>query len=172
MGDQPCLHPDDGAPDATLAATTGYVTRHNPFVYFHSLLDLGDCQADDLDLSHLTDDLKSAKTTPNLAFVAPALGTDPNAFLQAWVPQILASAAYRKDGALLIAFLSGPAGTAPTGALLLSRWAKPGSLYAKPYDPASLLRVIDDLFALDPLGSAKHAKSFARLTLPNAFPPL
>lgn len=172
MGDQPCVHPEDGAQDATLQATSGYVTRHNPFVYFHSLLDLGDCQANDVDLTRLGDDLKTARTTPNLAYIAPAVGDDLDAFLKTWVPQIVDSAAYKKDGALIVAFLSGDTGTGATGALLLSRWARPGSLYAKDYDPASLLGAVEDMFALDRLGAAKRAPAFARLLLPSAFPPL
>jgi hypothetical protein len=166
MGDQSCVHPDNGTADATTGATTGYVTRQNPFVYFHSLLDLGDCLANDVDLTKLTDDLKAAKTTPNLAYIAPALGDDPNAFLQTWVPQILDSAAYKKDGVLFITFLTGPS---PTGMLVLSPFARKATLYAKPYDTYSLLRSIEALFALDPLGQAKKAPSFARTVLTSAF---
>jgi len=166
MGDTPCVHPDNGTADTTLTQTTGYVTRHNPFVYFHSLVDLSDCQANDLDLSKLPDDLKTTKTTPNLAFVAPALGDDPDAFLKTWVPQILDSPAYKKDGVLVIAFLSGPS---PSGAVVLSPYARKASLYAKPYDPYSLLRSIEALFALDPLGQAKTAPSFAKTVLTSAF---
>ncbi len=31
----------------------GYATRHNPFVYYHSLLDLGDCDQNDGPLDKL-----------------------------------------------------------------------------------------------------------------------
>jgi hypothetical protein len=168
MGDQTCRHPDNGTPDDTAASAPadGYVTRHNPFVYFHSLLDLGDCLANDVDLSKLTEDLKTAKTTPNLSFIAPAAGDDADAFLKTWVPQIQGAPAYKKDGVLVIAFLSGPS---PTGALVLSRYARKASLYAKPYDPYALLRSIEALFALEPLGQAKKAPSFARTVLTSAF---
>ena len=166
MGDQPCVHPDNGTADATLAQTTGYVTRHNPFVYFHSLLDLGDCQANDVDLTQLAADLKTQKTTPNLSFIAPALGDDPDAFLKTYVPQILDSAAYKRDGALVVAFLSGPS---PTGLLVLSPFARKASLYAKPYDAYALLRSIEALFALDPLDQAEKSPSFAKTVLTSAF---
>ena len=166
MGDQTCTHPDNGTADPTAALTTGFVTRQNPFVYFHSLLDLGDCLANDGDLAKLGDDLKTAKTTPNFAFIAPEVGDDPDAFLQAWVPQVLDSAAYKKDGALFITFLSGPS---PTGLLVLSPFARKASLYAKPYDPYALLRSIEALFALDPLDQAEKAPSFAKTVLTPAF---
>ena len=198
-GAQSCRHPDDGAADDTLHGRPGdqYATRHNPFVYFHSLLDLGDCQADDVTLDKLTTDLRSIRTTPSLSFIAPNLcdaGTEQpcvdgragglpavDAFLQAWVPQILRSPAYRRDGLLMITFLSSattgaaaatqPAGASPprTGVLLLSRYAKRAATIDTPYDPYGLLRSIEDVFALKPLAKAAGAASFARAALPAAF---
>jgi hypothetical protein len=198
-GAQSCRHPDDGAADDTLQGRPGdqYATRHNPFVYFHSLLDLGDCQADDVTLDELTTDLQSVRTTPSLSFIAPNLcdaGTEQpcvdgragglpavDAFLRAWVPQILESPAYRQDGLLMITFLSSattgtaaatqPAGAAPprTGVLLLSRYAKRGATIDTPYDPYALLHSIEDVFALEPLAKSAGAASFARLALPAAF---
>ena len=37
------------------------------------------------------------------------------------------------------------------------------------YDPYALLRSIEDLFGLDPLGLAAQAKAFAHAALPGAF---
>jgi hypothetical protein len=39
----PCRHPMIGAPDDTQKARIGdqYATRHDPFVYFHSMIDCG-----------------------------------------------------------------------------------------------------------------------------------
>ena len=53
-----CIHPNSNAVDnvALPFADPGYEDRHNPFVYFHSLLDLGDCSSDDLDLTKLPAD--------------------------------------------------------------------------------------------------------------------
>jgi hypothetical protein len=194
-GAQPCRHPRPGDPDATLRARSGdqYATRHNPFVYFHSLLDLGDCMANDVALDQLPADLRSVSTTPDYAFIAPNLcdsGTESpcvdgrpgglataDAFLHEWVPRILGSPAYKRDGLLLIAFLSSAptadpaaASPAPTGTLLLSRFARPAATIAAPYDPYSLLRSLEDLFGLAPLARAKDAASFAKAALPGAFP--
>jgi hypothetical protein len=188
-----CRHPASDGPDDTLQPRPGdqYATRHNPFVYFHSLLDLGDCIADDLPLDRLPSLLDGpAAKAPSYAFVAPNLCDDgtaapcadgsaggpaaADAFLSTWVPRILRSAAYRRDGALLVVFLSSSAaagGAAPpaTGALVLSRFARAGAAVAGSYDPYSLLRSAEDLFALPPLAQARHARSFARAALPGAF---
>jgi hypothetical protein len=192
---QTCRHPDDGSADDTLhgRAADEYATRHNPFVYFHSLLDLGDCITNDVTLDKLDTDLGSARTTPTFSFIAPDLcdgGTETpcadgrpggvpaaDAFLQQWVPKIEASAAYRHDGVIMIAFVSAvpaaagqPAPAAPprTGVLLLSRFAKAGATVDTPYGPYDLLRSIEGLLALDPLGKAKGAASFVKSALPDA----
>ena len=125
---QSCRHPSTDQPDETLLARPGdaYAARHNPFVYFHSLLDLGDCASDDLPLTQLASDLASPAKTPNYAFIAPNLchdGTEApcldgspgglraaDAFLAEWVPKILASPAYRTDGLLVITFGDGAPG--------------------------------------------------------------
>ncbi len=120
-----CSHPAAGTTDATLTGTpptvaSAYATRHNPFVYFHSLLDLGDCASNDAGLDALANDLKTTAATPNLAWIVPDLCHDgasdacavgqpggaaaADAFLAQWVPQILASPAYQADGLLIVTF--------------------------------------------------------------------
>jgi hypothetical protein len=118
-----CAHPAIGAPDMTQQASPDdqYATRHNPFVYFHSIIDRpADCTARDVPLTQLQGDLASAKTTPSLSFITPDLCHDghdatcadggpgglpaADEFLKTWVPRITASPAYRKDGLLVIAF--------------------------------------------------------------------
>lgn len=193
-----CRHPDVGAADDTMRGRPGdqYATRLNPFVYFHSLLDLGDCQASDVPLDALAADLRSVKTTPQLAYVAPGLCDagleDPCAdgspgglaatdrFLATWVPRIRSSPAFKRDGLLVVAFLAQTPGSDPdappdaaparTGLLLLSRYAKRGTTIDAPFDPYGLLRSVEDLFALEPLAKAADAASFAKTALPGAFP--
>src|SRR5262249_30622149 len=72
---QSCRPPTSDQPDETQRARPGdaYAARHNPFVYFHSLLDLGDCTSDDLPLTQLGADLASPAKTPNYAFIVPNL---------------------------------------------------------------------------------------------------
>jgi hypothetical protein len=72
MGKETCVHPNSDATDDVALPDTqpGYDTRHNPFIYFHSLLDLGDCANDDVDLAHLPSALRSAKATPEFDYIA------------------------------------------------------------------------------------------------------
>jgi phosphatidylinositol-3-phosphatase len=147
MGNDParetatCGHPVVNTKDQTQAAEapreglpTGdqYAVRHNPFMYFHSIIDdQPDCARRVVNLSALTDDLRSVHTTPNFAFITPNLCNDghdgdgtgtagkrcvdgkpggltsSDAFLRTWVPRILNSPAYQQGGLLIITFDEG-----------------------------------------------------------------
>jgi hypothetical protein len=195
MGASACVHADSNATDdATLTgAGSDYATRHNPFIYFHSLLDLGGCQSNDVGIQHLARDLRAAKRTPTYAYIAPGLCDEPSAtacagnkpgglagedaFLKRWVPQILASQAYKQDGVLMIVFAdarpaadaaAGRHGPVRTGALILSPLAHRGRRISGTYNPYSVLRTIEDLFGYTPLVHAKSARSFASTALPGA----
>jgi hypothetical protein len=49
-----------------------YVAKHNPFPWFHSLLDNGDCKEHVVPLAKsLVQDLQSEKTTPAFSFITP-----------------------------------------------------------------------------------------------------
>jgi hypothetical protein len=179
-----CVHPEPEAADAPTA--NGYSSLLNPFVFFHSLLDLGDCDENDVPIEGLAKDLKKPETTANFSYVSPSLcnagfrekcpegapsgPAAADAFLAKVVPEILASPAYRKDGLLIVGFgAADPDPAAPpsdpkkVGALLLSPLLTPGATDAAPYTPYSLLRSIDELFNLEPLANAKGTKvrSFA-----------
>ncbi|HEX5313541.1 MAG TPA: alkaline phosphatase family protein, partial [Gammaproteobacteria bacterium] len=246
MGNDParesatCGHPRVGGPDDTSSAEApsaavplgdAYATRHNPFMYFHSIIDSPRCKTHVVNLNKLPADLKEVRTTPNFSLITPNLCNDAHdgggtgargrgcangdpggltsadAFLQRWVPKILASPAYRQDGLLIITFdesasavsqhvdektrkrivdvtFSGKTccrqqrgpnlenarpgsvvlsesekalvrwvfdgyGGDRIGALLLSPFAKPGSKSNTPYNHYSMLRSLEDIFALD-----------------------
>jgi phospholipase C len=118
----PCLHPDLNTQDHTQTATaqSQYAARHNPFVYFHSIIDRPACAANDVNLSALQGDLASASTTPSYSFITPDLCSDGhdatcadggpgglqavNTFLQTWVPRITGSPAYADGGLLIVTF--------------------------------------------------------------------
>ncbi|HEX4719165.1 MAG TPA: alkaline phosphatase family protein [Thermoleophilaceae bacterium] len=124
IGDQKtCRHPDPNQRDPTQSATADnqYAARHNPFVYFHSLIDGPSCRNYDVDLAQLTTDMSQAATTPSFSFITPDLCSDGhddpcknpnqkggyggiNDFLSAWVPKILASPGYKDDGLLVVSF--------------------------------------------------------------------
>jgi hypothetical protein len=98
-----------------------YASRHDPFVYFHSIVDDSQlCNSRVVRLSQLDTDLRSAGTTPNLSYVVPNLCHDghdapcangepgglisADQFLRHWVPLITASPAFQQDGLLIVTF--------------------------------------------------------------------
>jgi hypothetical protein len=117
-----CGHPVIGKLDATLRATPTdqYAAKHNPFVYFHAVIDSATCQRNVVPLTRLEPALASADRTPNYSFITPNLCHDghdrpckngepgslesADQFLRHWVPLILESPAYRADGMLIITF--------------------------------------------------------------------
>lgn len=94
MGGTDCAHAPIGGDDLSnsASATDQYATRHNPFVYFHSVIDnvarcnahvvpmgkllLGQNAAPDVFTGHLFQDLQSPATTPKFMFVTPNLCND------------------------------------------------------------------------------------------------
>jgi hypothetical protein len=117
-----CRHPALNTHDDTQQAEVGdqYAARHDPFVYFHSIIDSPACAQRVVDLSALPTDLSSASTTPSLTYITPNLChdghdapcvdgqpgglTSADAWLQQWIPRITSSPAFRKDGVLVITF--------------------------------------------------------------------
>jgi hypothetical protein len=124
-----CGNPGDpsggGSQDQTQRATAKdqYAARHNPFVYFHSLLDTGLCKSNVVPLTKLTTDLQKVSTTRRFSFITPNLcddGHDTNCagkdakgskagglvsidhFLSVWVPRIKQSPAFKHDGLLIV----------------------------------------------------------------------
>jgi hypothetical protein len=125
MGNTPeaaktCRHPANGDMDDTQSARAHdqYATRHNPFVYFHAVIDSPTCDRNVVALDQLTVDVASAATTPNFAFITPDLCNDghdatcadgglgglpaSDAFLRKWVPVILGSPGFAAHGLLVI----------------------------------------------------------------------
>ncbi|HEV7526570.1 MAG TPA: alkaline phosphatase family protein [Acidimicrobiia bacterium] len=196
-----CRHPQINAVDDTQQAHVGdeYAARHDPIVYFHSIIDTPACAKSVVALDQLSLDLQTVATTPNLSYITPNLCNDghdapcvdgrpgglvsADAWLQTWIPKILASDAYRQDGMLVVAFDEakatgsnadassccgeGPGPNSPlpgitgsgggrVGALVLSRWTRPGVVNATAYNHYALLRSIEDLFGLGHLGYAQN----------------
>jgi len=205
MGNDParesstCGHPALNSRDGTQTAEVGdqYATRHDPFVYFHSIIDSPTCQQDVVPFTRFQSDVASVRTTPNVSFITPNLCDDghdnpcvdgqvgglasADQWLKTWVPKILASPAYKQDGMVVITFDEAESGglgldataccheakapnvaeagdTGPgggrVGALVLSRFVKPGSTTATPYNHYSLLCSLENTFGLAHLGYA------------------
>ncbi|MEP9364522.1 alkaline phosphatase family protein [Nocardioides sp. CN2-186] len=196
---RPCQHPDLGAPDPTQHATAkdNYAARHNPFIYFRSIIDhRGYCKRHVVPLGQLRHDLKHVGTTPHLSYITPDLCNDGhdapcangaagglkavNTWMKEWVPRILRSPAFKKDGVLVITAdesdgpqedataCCGPAmsansplpgivgpGGGKIGALLISRFITPGSWSTSPYNHYSLLGSMEEIFGVRKLGYAR-----------------
>jgi phosphatidylinositol-3-phosphatase len=100
-----------------------YAARHNPFVYFHALIDTGLCRANVGPLTALPKALKTMHGTPNFSFITPDLCDDGHDspcqgkdtagsskgglvsvdhFLSHWIPMIEKSPAYKKNGVIIV----------------------------------------------------------------------
>jgi phosphatidylinositol-3-phosphatase len=118
-----CGHPRIGGPDHTTERVPAdqYATKHNPFYYFHSIVDDRErCASHVVNLRQLAPDLASAATTPAFSFITPNLCNDGHdapcvdhqpgglvqvdRFLRRWVPLITSSPAFRDGGVLIITF--------------------------------------------------------------------
>jgi phospholipase C len=195
-----CAHSAVNSEETLLRASVKdqYAVKHNPFMYFHSIIDdQSRCDSHVVNLERLTDDLQDASATPNYAFITPNLCNDghdapcvdrapgglvsADAFLQKWVPLITRSAAFKKDGLLIITFdeadvnladssiaccgelglsgaryppgLHGPGG-GRIGAVLISPFIRAGTTSNVPYNHYSLLRSVANIFGVAPLGFA------------------
>ena len=100
LGGTDCAHPAVGGTDHAVVAEAAdqYATRHNPFMYFHSIIDnTAECDANVVPLGtaavgtpstfngtqlpdtftgHLANDLSSEATTPKFGFITPNLCDD------------------------------------------------------------------------------------------------
>jgi hypothetical protein len=141
-----CAHPAVGGTDPSTgeSGVDQYATKHDPFVYYHSIIDNQSyCDSHVVNLTALPGDLASAATTPNYSFITPGLCNDGhdtncqggpgglaqvNTFLQNTVPTILNSPAYQQDGLLLITFdeASSTDATACCGEIAGPAAAQPG----------------------------------------------
>lgn len=208
------------APSADVPLGDSYATRHNPFMYFHSIIDSPSCAKNVVNLNRLSVDLREIETTANFNFITPSTCDDghdspcangapgglmsADSFLKTWVPIITSSPAFQKDGLLIINFdessyaslttgihgvtltysgdtccsqQKGPnlpeyplelsSGLATlnvnnyggdrTGAVLISKYIKPGTVTTVPYNHYSMLRSLEDIFGLSYLGYAAQA---------------
>ena len=190
-----CPKPVDGA---------AFPAPRVPFLAFRTITEDAACAERITGLGRLQGDLATAKTTPAFSYVVPgpcedgsaapcAPGTAAglpaaDAFLRRTIPAILASAAYKDGGAIVIFGDQAPQG-APgadtsaccehrpwqgkdiatggggrTGALLLSPYAKGGTVVDAPLDHYDLLKTVALGLELNPPGYAarKEVTGFPR----------
>ncbi|MGO9504498.1 MAG: alkaline phosphatase family protein [Streptosporangiaceae bacterium] len=140
--------------------------------------------------------MSSAAKTPSFSWISPNLCMDGhdapcadgdpgglaeiNGLLSIWIPQIMASPAYKKNGLIIVTFdegsnsaaccgetlgrtashpntaspgMPGPGG-GRVGAVLLSPFIRPGTVSTTDYNHYSALHSIEDIFGLAHLGDA------------------
>lgn len=137
-----CARPALGQADPSNAASAGYQTWRNPFVYFGAIATSSACTTDDVGMSALKADLASAGKTPSFAYLAPGPCQDgalapcapgrtagmaaADGFLKKVVPEILAAPAYKQNGLLAITVDAAPAS---------GEWADSSSCCGQPRFP-------------------------------------
>ncbi len=181
----PCPKPVAGSP---------FPAPRVPFLAFRTITEDATCADRITGLSRLTSDLAAAKTTPALSYIVPGPCEDgstapcspgtaaglaaADAFLRRTVPPILASAAYKDGGAIVMFGDQAPqgapgadtsaccdtrpwqgkdiatAGGGRTGALVLSPFAKGGTVVDAPLDHYDLLKSVALGLELSPPGYA------------------
>ena len=149
----------------------GYATRHNPFMYYASIVDNATrCRTHVVPFPQLATDL-AANRVPNYSFISPSTCNDAHdrgsacgleqadVWMSQHVQPILKSKAYKDGGVLIITTdeseisdTSGCCGNAQGGHIatfvVSPLIAKPGSHTATPYSHYSTLRWIEDSFGL------------------------
>jgi phosphatidylinositol-3-phosphatase len=184
----PCQHGTEGQFDPYFSynpPTNTYATRHNPFVYYRSIVnDENRCNAYDVPYGELAADL-SNNQLPDFGFVSPDLCHDAHEavcgipaadqWLSQEVPKLLNNADFADGGVLFITFdeatnsdSSGCCGNSKgghIGTLVISpTWGQPaGFRSSTPENHYSLLRTIEDAWGLELLGHA-HDTTISPMT--------
>ena len=165
-----------------------YWTKHNPFVFLDDLTDSfsassATCIAHNRPFTELKKDL-AAKTVPTYVFITPNICNDMHgdsycdktikkydpikqgdAWLSRVVPMIRNSSAFKDHGALFITWDESEDKTDKTiGLILLSPNAKAGYVNTTSnFTHSALLRTVEDIFGLPPLGGAAESDNLADL---------
>jgi len=157
-----------GGLGAQLTSPYPYALKHNPFAYYG-----GSCPENVVALDELDADL--VRNTPSFVWITPGLCHDGHdcalaeagAWLDALVARIVASPAWRDNGALFVVWDEGD-GRSSVVPLIVATSDLQGRKLDGAYDHYSLLAAIEDLFGLPRLGAAKDARPLTDLLPPRA----
>ncbi len=159
----------EGMPKPCFVGDAGplYRQKHNPFIYYDNVRnDPARCQKI-VPFTQFASDLK-ANALPNYVWITPDTCNDTHncpistgdAWLQKWVPQILASPAWKDKGVLFITYDEGDGLTScctyanggQIDTLVISPLVQPGFTSNVPYDHYSILRTVEEAWKLPLLG--------------------
>ena len=141
-----------------------YAPKHNPMLFFQDVTDNNDpnsanCIKHVRPYSELAGDLDQ-NTVADYNFITPNLcndmhdkGCDEQAdtWLSREIPKIMASEAYKDNGAIFLTWDEGGKGNEPIGMIVLSPLAKAGYSNTIAYSHTSLLRTLQEIFGVAPL---------------------
>jgi phospholipase C len=160
-----------------------YRQRHNPFIYYDDIRTNPKRCNQIVPFTQFAQDLQ-ANALPNFVWITPNMCDDAHdcaldasdTWLKTWVPQILASSAWKDRGALFITFDEGDhaltAGTTFGGGRIATVVLSPlgKAAYQSPlaYSHYALLRTIEDAWHLQPLNEATHTPPMSDFFTPSA----
>jgi len=162
------------APCSTVTSAGRYDVKHDPFLYFRDIRDRPQRCRNVVPLAAISRDLSSGDMadfvwiTPNEnhnTHDAPVETGDD--WLRDFVPQILGSPAWMQGGLLFITWdegnddggCCGQSGGGHVPLVVIAPGMRPGARTASPFDHYGLLRAIEDLWQLPPLGHSSRASS-------------
>jgi hypothetical protein len=164
-----------------LANENAYAPKHNPMVFFTDVTDDNDAHSANC-IEHVRPESELAADLANNAvsgyvFITPDLCHDMHDacasgnpikngddFLATEIPMIQASQAYQDGGAIFITWDEGESADEPIGMVVLSPLAKTGYHTATAFNHSSLLRTMQEIFAVEPfLRDASNAQSLGEL---------
>lgn len=171
--------------DCPLNTRLPYVAKHNPFVFYDQLTDRFSstsptCIAHNRPFSELQTDLAAGKSI-SFAFITPDECDDMHghevcrkdhpdydpvrqgdSWLSRAVPMIQASDAYRHDGLIVITWdESEGRQDQPIGLILLSPNIRQGYVHQGTLTHSAVLRTVENVFGLPPLGNAASSSDLA-----------
>jgi hypothetical protein len=134
------VEPPPPTPDAAPPAPCS-TDGADPFVYFHSVVDLPTCAQNVAGTDQLATDLAAADQMPTLSYIVSRATDLPgiDAFLQEIVPKITASAAYKDGGLIAITFATGADTSACCAEPTYPNMPPPSAPPADPSTPAAPL---------------------------------
>jgi phosphatidylinositol-3-phosphatase len=156
-----------------------FKAKHTPFVFFEDVTD-GRHTASARCMEHVRPYWELLSNGAQYNFITPSQChdmhdadgcetpdrvTNGDRWLSRELPQILATDAYREGGAVFIVWDEGnDDADEPLGLIALSPFAKPGHSSSIPYSHGSLVRTMQDIFAVRPyLRDASRAKPLSDL---------
>jgi phosphatidylinositol-3-phosphatase len=159
-----------------------YAAKRNPMVFFQDVsgsppsASNAACASHIRPLSELAPDLTADKEA-DYNFIVPNLCNDSHGasgcpsnliktaddWLATFVPKILASEAYKDDGAIFITWDESVKGDHPIGMIALSPFASRGHASNVHYTHSSTLRTVEEIFGLPKLRDAANASDLADL---------